>query len=66
MKSPPDLHSTNDNAPISIDFIWDYKVFDPVESVVAVQNFELAAQGIATPYPCVSVIGGIMLDGVAV
>ncbi len=60
---PAQTSITNDNAPISIDFIWYYKVFDPVESVVAVQNFELAAQGIATT-TLRSVIGGIMLDGV--
>lgn len=60
---PAQTSITNDNAPISIDFIWYYKVFDPVESVVAVQNFELAAQGIATT-TLRSVIGGILLDGV--
>jgi regulator of protease activity HflC (stomatin/prohibitin superfamily) len=38
-------------------------VFDPVESVLQVQNFELAAQGIATT-TLRSVIGGILLDGV--
>ncbi len=38
-------------------------MFDPVESVLQVSNFELAAQGIATT-TLRSVIGGIMLDGV--
>ncbi len=48
---------------ISIDFLWYYKVFDPVESVLQVGNFEMAAQGIATT-TLRSVIGGIMLDDV--
>jgi regulator of protease activity HflC (stomatin/prohibitin superfamily) len=60
---PAQTSITKDNAPISIDFLWYYKVFDPVESVLQVSNFELAAQGIATT-TLRSVIGGIMLDGV--
>jgi len=60
---PAQTSITQDNAPISIDFLWYYKVFDPVESVLQVQNFELAAQGIATT-TLRSVIGGILLDGV--
>ncbi len=60
---PAQTSITKDNAPISIDFLWYYKVFDPVESVLQVGNFELAAQGIATT-TLRSVIGGIMLDGV--
>jgi regulator of protease activity HflC (stomatin/prohibitin superfamily) len=60
---PVQTSITSDNAPISIDFLWYYKVFDPVESVLQVGNFELAAQGIATT-TLRAVIGGIMLDGV--
>lgn len=60
---PAQTSITNDNAPISIDFLWYYKVFDPIQSVLSVGNFELAAQGIATT-TLRSVIGGIMLDGV--
>ncbi len=60
---PAQTSITKDNAPISIDFLWYYKVFDPVQSVLQVQNFELAAQGIATT-TLRSVIGGILLDGV--
>lgn len=60
---PAQTSITKDNAPISIDFLWYYKVVDPVQSVLAVGNFELAAQGIATT-TLRSVIGGIMLDGV--
>lgn len=60
---PAQTSITNDNAPISIDFLWYYKVIDPVQSVLQVGNFELAAQGIATT-TLRSVIGGIMLDGV--
>jgi regulator of protease activity HflC (stomatin/prohibitin superfamily) len=60
---PVQTSITKDNAPISIDFLWYYKVFDPVMSVLQVGNFELAAQGIATT-TLRSVIGGILLDGV--
>jgi regulator of protease activity HflC (stomatin/prohibitin superfamily) len=60
---PAQTSITKDNAPISIDFLWYYKVFDPTQSVLQVGNFELAAQGIATT-TLRSVIGGIPLDGV--
>lgn len=60
---PAQTSITNDNAPINIDFLWYYKVIDPIQSVLQVGNFELAAQGIATT-TLRSVIGGIMLDGV--
>src|SRR5512144_1857453 len=54
---------TKDNAPISIDFLWYYKVVQPAESVLNVQNLELAAAGIATT-TLRAVIGGIPLDEV--
>jgi regulator of protease activity HflC (stomatin/prohibitin superfamily) len=54
---------TKDNAGISVDFIWYYKVLDPTESVLAVGNFEVAAQGLATT-TLRAVIGGIPLDDV--
>ncbi len=60
---PVQTSITLDNAPISIDFLWYFKVFDPIMSVVQVGSFELAAQGIATT-TLRSVIGGIMLDDV--
>ena len=60
---PHQTSITKDNAPISIDFLWFYKIFDPVLTVVGVGNFELAAQGIATT-TLRSVIGGIALDDV--
>ncbi len=56
---------TADNAGISIDFIWYYRILDPVESVLQVSNFESAAQGMATT-TLRAVIGGIQLDGVLV
>lgn len=52
---------TKDNAGISVDFIWYYKVLDPTESVLQVGNFEAAAQGMATT-TLRAVIGGILLD----
>ena len=45
---PHQTSITKDNAPISIDFIWYYKVLDPTESILQVGNFETAAQGMAT------------------
>jgi regulator of protease activity HflC (stomatin/prohibitin superfamily) len=60
---PVQTSITLDNAPISIDFLWYYKLFDPVQSVLQVGNFELAAQGIATT-TLRAVIGGIALDDV--
>jgi regulator of protease activity HflC (stomatin/prohibitin superfamily) len=60
---PAQTSITKDNAPISIDFLWYFKVFDPKQSVLQVGNFELAAQGIATT-TLRAVIGGILLDGV--
>ena len=60
---PHQVSITKDNAPISIDFLWYYKVLDPVLSVVGVGNFELSAAGMATT-TLRSVIGGIPLDEV--
>lgn len=60
---PHQTSITKDNAPISIDFLWYYKVFSPSDSVLQVGNFELAAQGMATT-TLRSVVGGIMLDEV--
>lgn len=60
---PQQTAITKDNAPISIDFLWFYKVLDPTASVLQVGNFELAAQGMATT-TLRSVIGGILLDDV--
>lgn len=54
---------TQDNAGISVDFIWYYKVLDPTESVLQVGNFESAAQGMATT-TLRAVVGGISLDQV--
>jgi len=60
---PHQVSITKDNAPISIDFLWYYKVLDPAESVLQVGNFEMAAQGMATT-TLRAVIGGIPLDDV--
>ncbi len=60
---PHQTSITKDNAPISIDFLWYYKILTPTESVLQVGNFEAAAQGMATT-TLRSVIGGILLDGV--
>ena len=60
---PHQTSITKDNAPISIDFLWYYKVLDATESVLQVGNFEAAAQGMATT-TLRAVIGGIPLDDV--
>jgi len=60
---PHQTSITKDNAAISVDFIWYYKVLDPVSSVVAVNNLESSAEGMATT-TLRAVIGGILLDDV--
>lgn len=60
---PHQTSITQDNAAISVDFIWYYKIMDPTESVLQVGNFESAAQGMATT-TLRAVIGGISLDDV--
>jgi regulator of protease activity HflC (stomatin/prohibitin superfamily) len=60
---PHQTSITKDNAPISIDFLWFFKVIEPTASVVAVGNFEMSAGGMATT-TLRSVIGGIALDDV--
>ncbi len=60
---PHQTSITKDNAPISIDFLWYYKVLDPAESILQVGNFESAAAGIAAT-TLRAVIGGIPLDDV--
>jgi regulator of protease activity HflC (stomatin/prohibitin superfamily) len=60
---PHQTSITKDNAAISIDFIWFYKILDPVASVIQVGKFEAAAQGMATT-TLRAVIGGILLDDV--
>ena len=60
---PHQTSITKDNAPISIDFLWYYKVLDPSQSVLQVGNFELSAAGIAAT-TLRAVIGGIPLDDV--
>jgi len=60
---PHQVSITKDNAPISIDFLWYYKIMDPAMSVLQVGNFELSAAGIAAT-TLRAVIGGIPLDDV--
>src|SRR5262250_3179401 len=54
---------TRDNAPISIDFLIYSRVLDPTASVVKVQDFAGASQGIAAT-TLRAVIGDIPLDDV--
>src|SRR5512139_2664388 len=60
---PHQTSITKDNAPISIDFLWYYKVLNPMDSILQVGSFEAAALGMATT-TLRAVIGGIMLDEV--
>ncbi len=54
---------TKDNAPISIDFLIYSRVMDPVLSVLQVQDFQGASQGLATT-TLRAVVGDIPLDDV--
>jgi regulator of protease activity HflC (stomatin/prohibitin superfamily) len=54
---------TNDNAPISIDFLVYSTLFDPAESVTAVTSFSGASQALAAT-TLRAVIGDIPLDDV--
>ena len=54
---------TKDNAPISMDFLIYWKVTDPIQSVVQVQDFGGATRGIATT-TLRAVVGDIPLDDV--
>jgi regulator of protease activity HflC (stomatin/prohibitin superfamily) len=63
LEIPHQTAITEDNAPISIDFIVFTKVVDAQMSVVAVQNFEGAAQNVAAT-TLRSVVGDMSLDDV--
>ena len=58
---PHQTSITKDNASISVDFLWYYKILNPEDSVLQVGDFESAAQGMATT-TLRAVIGGIPLD----
>lgn len=63
LEIPSQTCITKDNAPINIDFLIYFKVFDPELSVIQVANFAGAAQGIATT-TLRAVVGDISLDDV--
>ncbi len=54
---------TRDNAPVDIDFLIYFKVIEPLQSVLNVQDFRGAATGIATT-TLRAVVGDIELDSV--
>lgn len=60
---PPQTCITKDNAPVSIDFLIYLKVVDAVQSVIEVEKFRDAAQGIAMT-TLRAVVGDILLDDV--
>ena len=60
---PSQTTITKDNAPINIDFLIYWRVYDPLRTVVNVANFAGALQGIATT-TLRAVIGDILLDDV--
>ncbi|HEY7068129.1 MAG TPA: SPFH domain-containing protein [Chloroflexota bacterium] len=60
---PSQTTITKDNAPINIDFLIYWRVFDPLRTIVNVANYAGALQGIATT-TLRAVIGDIMLDDV--
>ncbi len=61
LEIPSQTCITKDNAPINIDFLIYFKVFEPELSVIQVANFAGAAQGIATT-TLRAVVGDISLD----
>src|SRR5437762_13811481 len=63
LEIPHQTAITQDNAPISIDFIIFYKVVDASMSVLQVQNFAGAAQNIAAT-TLRSALGDMSLDAV--
>ncbi|MBI2772986.1 MAG: SPFH/Band 7/PHB domain protein [Chloroflexi bacterium] len=63
MEIPQQTSITKDNAPISIDFLIYQKVVEAADSVLKIQNFRTAVQGIATT-TLRAVIGDIPLDDV--
>lgn len=60
---PPQTCITKDNAPVSIDFLIYLKVVDAVRSIIEVEKFRDAAQGIAMT-TLRAVVGDIPLDDV--
>lgn len=54
---------TRDNAPVSVDFLIYLRVVDPLPSVIAVEDFLGAAEGIAKT-TLRAVVGDIVLDDV--
>ncbi len=60
---PSQTTITKDNAPISVDFLIYWRIVDPLKSVVNVENFAGALQGVATT-TLRAVIGDISLDEV--
>jgi regulator of protease activity HflC (stomatin/prohibitin superfamily) len=63
LEIPSQTCITKDNAPINIDFLIYWKVFDPELSVIQVNDFAGAARGIATT-TLRAVVGDISLDDV--
>jgi regulator of protease activity HflC (stomatin/prohibitin superfamily) len=60
---PSQTTITKDNAPINIDFLIYWRVYDPLLTIINVANFAGALQGIATT-TLRAVIGDILLDDV--
>ncbi|HEU5299943.1 MAG TPA: SPFH domain-containing protein [bacterium] len=63
LEIPSQTCITKDNAPINIDFLIYFKVFNPEYSVIQVADFAGAARGIATT-TLRAVVGDISLDDV--
>lgn len=63
LEIPQQTCITRDNAPISIDFLIYSRVTEPIASVIQVQDFYGASQGIATT-TLRALVGDILLDDV--
>jgi regulator of protease activity HflC (stomatin/prohibitin superfamily) len=60
---PPQSAITKDNAPVSVDFIIYLKIVDALPSVISVENFMGAAEGIAKT-TLRAIVGDMALDDV--
>jgi regulator of protease activity HflC (stomatin/prohibitin superfamily) len=60
---PSQTNITKDNAPINVDFLIYWRIVDPLNSVVNVQNFVGALGGVATT-TLRAVVGDFLLDDV--
>ncbi len=57
---PHQIMVTRENVPVSINYDWYFKVIDPMQSILQVGNFELAAAGMGVT-ALRAIVGGLAL-----